>query len=126
VLKNDGTMWVVIGDSYAGSMKGKGHYKPSGIQPAASWLGNTITSANLPGYKNKDLLGIPFMLAFALRKEGWYLRQDIIWHKPNPMPESVTDRCTKAHEYIFLFSKSAKYYFNHTAILEIAGYDNVH
>src|SRR4029079_17254325 len=70
------------------------------------------------GLKPKDLIGIPWMLAFALRANGWYLRQDIIWHKPNPMPESVTDRCTKAHEYIFLFSKSKRYYFDSAAIAE--------
>jgi DNA modification methylase len=71
-------------------------------------------------YKPKDLIGIPWMLAFSLRNAGWYLRQDIIWHKPNPMPESVTDRCTKSHEYVFLFSKSQKYYFDHEAIQEPA------
>jgi DNA modification methylase len=124
VLKNDGTFWLNIGDSYAGSMKGKGHNKPSGIQPKASWVGEKITTFNLKGYKNKDLIGVPWALAFALRERGWYLRQDIIWHKPNPMPESVTDRCTKAHEYIFMFSKSPKYYFDKTAILEPAKYDN--
>ena len=94
VLKPEGTLWVNMGDSYAGSNRGADDVKP------------------------KDLIGIPWMLAFALRTDGWYLRQDIIWHKPNPMPESVTDRCTKAHEYIFLFSKSAKYYFDAEAILE--------
>jgi DNA modification methylase len=72
----------------------------------------------LEGLKEKDLIGIPWMLAFALRADGWYLRQDIIWHKPNPMPESVQDRCTKAHEYIFLLSKSPKYYYDHKAIKE--------
>ena len=92
VLADDGTLWLNIGDSYAGS-------------------------GNLPeGCKPKDLIGIPWMLAFALRADGWYLRQDIIWHKPNPMPESVQDRCTKAHEYIFLLSKSQKYYFDHETI----------
>ena len=72
----------------------------------------------LEGLKEKDLIGIPWMLAFALRSDGWYLRQDIIWHKPNPMPESVRDRCTKSHEYIFLFSKSQDYYFDVEAIKE--------
>ena len=90
VLRDDGTLWLNIGDSYNGS--GGNHKKP------------------------KDLIGIPWMLAFALRTDGWYLRQDIIWHKPNPMPESVRDRCTKAHEYIFLLSKSPKYYFDSEAI----------
>jgi len=124
ILKSDGTFWLNIGDSYAGSMKGKGHYKPSGIQPRASWIGEKITSYNLEGYKNKDLMGIPWALAFVLRERGWYLRQDIIWHKPNPMPESVLDRCTKAHEHIFLLTKSPKYYFDHAAMLEPAKYDN--
>jgi DNA modification methylase len=78
----------------------------------------------LNGYKNKDLMGVPWQLAFSLRAGGWYLRQDIIWHKPNPMPESIRDRCTKAHEYIFLLSKSPRYYFNHAAMLEPAHYDN--
>jgi DNA modification methylase len=92
VLKDDGTLWLNLGDSYAGSGKGTGGCKP------------------------KDLIGIPWMVAFALRADGWYLRQDIIWSKPNPMPESVTDRCTKAHEYIFLLSKSQKYYFDQDSI----------
>ena len=74
------------------------------------------------GLKNKDLVGIPWMVAFALRSSGWYLRQDIIWHKPNPMPESVRDRCTKSHEYIFLMSKSQKYYYDYEAIQETANY----
>jgi len=95
ILRDDGTLWVNIGDSYAGSRKG-GNCKP------------------------KDLIGIPWMLAFALRADSWYLRQDIIWNKPNPLPESVTDRCTKAHEYIFLLSKSRNYYFNNIAIAEPA------
>lgn len=101
VLRNDGTLWLNIGDSYAGSCKGK--IKNSEIKP-------------------KDLIGIPWLLAFALRADGWYLRQDIIWQKTNCMPESVKDRCTKSHEYIFLLAKSARYYFNAEAISEpIAG-----
>lgn len=123
VLCSDGTLWLNIGDSYAGSNKGKGKRRPTGFQPEASTIGNTITTFNIKGYKNKDLIGVPWMLAFALRERGWYLRQDIIWHKPNPMPESVKDRCTKAHEYIFLLSKSPKYYFDYKAILEPAAYD---
>lgn len=83
-------------------------------------LGATATVKKVIGYKNKDLIGIPWMLAFALRAKGWYLRQDIIWAKPNPMPESVTDRCTKSHEYIFLLTKSSKYYFNQKEIQEPA------
>lgn len=101
VLKDDGTLWVNIGDSY-----------------------NNSTQSKTKCAKHKDLLGIPWMLAFALRNDGWYLRQDIIWHKPNPMPESVQDRCTKAHEYIFLLSKNPHYYFDHDAMLEDAVWKN--
>ena len=116
ILKQKGTLWVNIGDSYAGSGRGKGDINKKGIQQKASYVGDFIKPYRLDGYKNKDLIGIPWLLAFALRASGWYLRQDIIWSKPNPMPESVTDRCTKSHEYIFLFSKSAKYYFDSEAI----------
>ena len=117
-------MWVVIGDSYAGSGRGVGGVNKKGEkQLKASYTGEFLKPYKLAGYKNKDLMGIPWTLALALRSGGWYLRQDIIWHKPNPMPESIRDRCTKAHEYVFLFSKSAKYYFNHAAILEPALYD---
>lgn len=123
VLRNDGTMWLNIGDSYAGSNKGKGKKVRTGVQPNASNIGDIITTYNIKGYKNKDLIGIPWQLAFALRDSGWYLRQDIIWYKPNPMPESVEDRLTKAHEYIFLLSKSPKYYFDYKSILEPAAYD---
>jgi DNA modification methylase len=115
VLRDDGTLWLNLGDSYAGSGgagnqfgqldKGLAKYKQGGKPKEI-------------GLKPKDLIGIPWMVAFALRADGWYLRQDIIWHKPNPMPESVTDRCTKAHEYIFLFSKSQKYHFDASAIRE--------
>ncbi|MDR0829241.1 MAG: site-specific DNA-methyltransferase [Prevotellaceae bacterium] len=126
VLKPDGTLWLNIGDSYAGSLKGKGSNSEKYMQPAASNIGDIITTYNLSNYKNKDLIGIPFMLAFALRSQGWYLRQDIIWAKPNPMPESVTDRCTKSHEYIFLLTKSANYYFDNKAIEELAAYDGRH
>ena len=97
VMRPDGTLWVNIGDSYAAK---------SGPQSC--------------GYKGKDLIGVPWMLAFALRRDGWYLRQDIIWQKPNAMPESVRDRCTKSHEYIFLLSKADRYYFNSEAIKEPA------
>ena len=123
VLKKDGTFWLNIGDSYAGSGRGIGDVNKKGIQQKASYIGEFCKAYRLAGYKNKDLMGIPWALAFALRDAGWYLRQDIIWHKPNPMPESVRDRCTKAHEYVFLFSKSAKYNFNHSAMLEPAQYD---
>ena len=126
VLKKNGTMWLVIGDSYAGSGRGwggKNDLYSRKIQPAASFATEFSKPKKLLNYKNKDLIGIPWQMAFALRNAGWYLRQDIIWNKPNPMPESITDRCTKAHEYIFLFTKSAKYYFNHEAMLEPANYD---
>lgn len=124
VLKPTGTLWLNIGDSYAGSGRGKGDINRKGVQSKASYVGDMFNkSYQLAGYKNKDLIGIPWQLALALRTDGWFLRQDIIWHKPNPMPESVTDRCTKAHEYIFLLTKSARYYFDHRAILEPAKYD---
>lgn len=112
VLKPTGTLWLNIGDSYNGS--GKNSYNNKTHLNKACLNRKT----NIAGLKPKDMIGVPFMLAFALRNAGWYLRQDIIWHKPNPMPESVTDRCTKAHEYIFLMTKSAKYYFDSKAILQ--------
>lgn len=126
VLKKNGTLWLNIGDSYWGS--GSRGYDFTGKLTEASKLQSgsqgTINLSNVPKligngeYKNKDLIGIPWMLAFSLRADGWYLRQDIIWHKPNPMPESVKDRCTKSHEYIFLLSKSPQYYFDYEAIQE--------
>ena len=116
VLEDDGTLWLNIGDSYCGTGS-KGEWvdpkNPEGRSGQA-----VSKTQKLVGYKSKDLIGIPWMLAFALRADGWYLRQDIIWHKPNPMPESVQDRCTKAHEYIFLMSKSQKYYYDADAIKE--------
>jgi DNA modification methylase len=120
VLEDDGTLWLNIGDSYAGSGKGRnadGTHQEGGKQGTnkGSIVG-LLTKTETPNCKPKDLIGIPWMLAFALRADGWYLRQDIIWHKPNPMPESVQDRCTKAHEYIFLMSKSQKYHYDHEAI----------
>ncbi len=123
VLTDDGTCWVNIGDSYYNYRPGRGQ----GL--AKQTVSNTRQDLpdvcprrgnRLEGLKEKDLIGIPWMLAFALRADGWYLRQDIIWHKPNPMPESVRDRCTKSHEYIFLLSKSKKYYYNNEAIKEPA------
>lgn len=124
VLKLTGTLWVNIGDSYAGSGKGAANYPDSVAHTKQGtnrgMVGATATVKKFAGYKAKDLIGIPWMLAFALRADGWYLRQDIIWAKPSVMPESVKDRCTKAHEYIFLLSKSAKYYFDSTAIAEPA------
>ena len=113
VLKDDGTLWLNLGDSYASNTKGSG--RPSSKQDSNAGSRYNPRKFN-HGVKEKDLMGIPWMVAFALRADGWYLRQDIIWHKPNPMPESVTDRCTKAHEYIFLMSKSARYYYDADAI----------
>lgn len=119
VLKDDGTLWVNIGDSYYNYRSGTAFVKQS-VAKTDQDLPSFSPSRNnkLAGLKSKDLIGIPWMLAFALRADGWYLRQDIIWHKPNPMPESVKDRCTKAHEYIFLLSKSKEYYFDYEAIKE--------
>ncbi|HET8731662.1 MAG TPA: site-specific DNA-methyltransferase [Moraxellaceae bacterium] len=119
VLRDDGTLWLNIGDSYANDGKWGGS---SGGKHAKALHGNTsIGRAKVTtGLKPKELIGIPWMLAFALRADGWYLRQDIIWHKPNPMPESVRDRCTKAHEYLFLLSKSPRYYFDSGAMKEPA------
>jgi DNA modification methylase len=114
VLEDDGTLWLNIGDSYAGNNSRASNNGRAGFGNAREKVVNRTGE----GLKTKDLIGIPWMLAFALRAEGWYLRQDIIWHKPNPMPESVQDRCTKAHEYIFLMSKSQKYYYDHEAIKE--------
>ena len=120
ILADDGVLWVNIGDSYAmASMRGE-NSKFSGQVGAHKGYENgsvKLGKRSIPfGIKAKDLIGIPWMLAFALRADGWYLRQDIIWHKPNPMPESVQDRCTKAHEYIFLLSKSQKYFYDNEAI----------
>ena len=131
VLRDDGTLWLNLGDSYA-AQRGGTH------QPAETLAGgkggktddgdrvnrdrfdgyNPTRNAAAIGLKHKDLIGIPWRVAFALQADGWYLRQDIIWHKPNPMPESVRDRCTKAHEYIFLLSKSEKYLYDYEASME--------
>ena len=132
ILRDDGTLWVNIGDSYASNGE-KSNNNGEG-KSTMGWTNqkhetlNKVAGMKLPainhGCKPKDLIGIPWMLAFALRADGWYLRQDIIWAKPNPMPESVKDRCTKSHEYIFLLSKSAKYHYDNEAIKEVAtGYD---
>lgn len=147
VLADDGTLWLNIGDSYAaqrggtempaetlaGGVGGKAAnleaYRGRGFSPKTLAEQESAPIRNKPvahrnakafGLKHKDLIGIPWMLAFALRADGWYLRQDIIWHKPNPMPESVRDRCTKAHEYIFLLSKSQRYYYDNEAVAEPA------
>jgi len=135
VLREDGTLWLNLGDSYAGSW---GNYAPGGIkseqrertEEGERWerpaYGDTTrkpsTANKLPGLKPKDLIGIPWRVAFALQADGWYLRQDIIWSKPNPMPESVRDRCTKAHEYVFLLSKSSRYYYDAEAVKEESVY----
>lgn len=120
VLKPNGTLWVNIGDSYAGSGKGAWRNKTAQKEVYIPDPGDPQT--RMPKtwgeIKAKDLIGIPWMLAFSLRTVGWYWRADIIWHKPNSMPESVTDRPTKAHEYILLFAKSARYYFDNDAIAE--------
>jgi DNA modification methylase len=131
VLADDGTMWMNMGDSYAGSGRGGNSAAITGAGKDASKRTADIVSdaqrmfcpgvlgGRLPdGLKSKDLIGQPWRLAFALQDAGWWLRQDIVWSKPNPMPESVTDRCTKSHEYIFLMSKSERYYFDQEAILE--------
>lgn len=116
-LKDDGTIWVNLGDSYAGG--GCGSQGTSGERAKRRQAVVTLPNKRLSeGLKQKDLVGIPWLVAFALRADGWYLRQDIIWHKPNPMPESVRDRCTKGHEYVFLLSKSPRYYFDADAIKE--------
>jgi DNA modification methylase len=135
VLRDDGTLWLNLGDSYAGSGPSGASYKSKttlereGKSSDGSFrISKTLSQRGLtyaekkpvppPGLKSKDLIGIPWRVAFALQADGWYLRQDIIWHKPNPMPESVRDRCTKSHEYIFMLSKSARYYYDADAVAE--------
>lgn len=132
VLRDDGTLWLNLGDSYAGSWGNQGRKKKRGGQrpvngPMISPVHDgrypdkgTKTGTPPPGLKNKDLMGMPWRVAFALQADGWYLRQDIIWHKPNPMPESCRDRCTKAHEYLFLLTKKPRYYYDHEAVKEPA------
>jgi len=124
VLRDDGTLWGNLGDSYAGYHGNKNALMPTSA--TNGWTNGTNENSRGDkrpqdiGLKQKDLLGIPWRVAFALQADGWYLRQDIIWHKPNPMPESVGDRCTKAHEYLFLLSKSQRYYYDAEAIKEPA------
>ena len=116
VLRDNGTLWLNLGDSYGGYFGDKYAHKPFGQDRTAD--ASTPPNKISMGHMQKNLLGIPWRVAFALQADGWNLRQDIIWHKPNPMPESVTDRCTKAHEYIFLLSKSLRYYYDAEAIAE--------
>jgi DNA modification methylase len=124
VLRDDGTLWLNLGDSYASFRDGKATPDSSRgddngtLVPKGSAKNRMSATFRATAIKHKDLIGIPWRVAFALQADGWYLRQDIIWHKPNPMPESVTDRCTKAHEYIFLLSKSARYFYDAEAIKE--------
>ena len=127
VLKDDGTLWLNLGDSYFSTTKGTGGMNPE-TSPKNAIKGKNnfqafepirVQSGDLP-LKQKDLIGIPWRVAFALQADGWYLRQDIIWHKPNPMPESVRDRCTKSHEYLFMLTKSARYFYDTEAIREKA------
>ena len=140
VLRSDGTLWLNLGDSYAGSGKGGNpdggkQATNKGSQSVGCLYGTgmtareaavtNITRKTFDGIKAKDLIGIPWMVAFALRSDGWYLRQDIIWSKPNPMPESVRDRCTKSHEYLFMFSKSRVYSYDADAIAEDAIYSGL-
>jgi hypothetical protein len=114
VLRDDGTAWLNLGDSYAG--KSGGRQGSGGDRASRTFTGTMPGKKTGDGLKDKDLIGVPWRVAFALQADGWFLRQDIIWHKPNPMPESVRDRCTKAHEYIFMLTKKAKYYYDHEAI----------
>jgi DNA modification methylase len=125
VLRDDGTLWLNLGDSYAGSWTGNSLRPEGGSQRAGKPGFQPLDQRYAPrsgytpdGLKTKDLIGIPWRVAFALQADGWYLRSDIIWHKPNPMPESVTDRPTKSHEYIFLLSKQERYYYDADAIAE--------
>ena len=120
VLKDDGTVWLNLGDSYAGTRPmGTSDNEIDAYGRVNKTLQHTTSQGKLvKGLKPKDLVGIPWRVAFALQEDGWYLRQDIIWNKPNPMPESVTDRCTKSHEYIFLLSKSERYYYENELIKE--------
>jgi DNA modification methylase len=119
VLRDDGTVWLNLGDSYAGSWGAQSRGTTSALADRSVSAQQIIASIPPDAtYKAKDLLGIPWMVAFALRADGWYLRSDIIWHKPNPMPESVTDRPTKAHEYVFLLSKGPRYFYDADAIAE--------
>jgi site-specific DNA-methyltransferase (adenine-specific) len=140
VLRDDGTLWLNLGDSYASTPPGNstkgvsGKSGLNGVNGASGKYRETLDAGHatkrdtskLPGLKPKDLIGVPWRVAFALQADGWYLRQEIIWNKPNPMPESVRDRFTKAHEYVFLLSKSARYYFDQDAVKEPAVGKSLH
>ena len=117
VLKKSGTLWIVIGDTYCGT-GAKGKHKDPKNREGRNSQAVAPVNQKIEGMKSKDLIGIPWMLAFALRADGWYLRQDIVWNKGNAMPEPVRDRCTRSHEYVFLLSKSKKYYFDFEALRE--------
>ncbi|MFN9113513.1 MAG: DNA-methyltransferase [Bacteroidota bacterium] len=122
ILRDDGTVWLNLGDTYvsnAGDRNKVGGFQANPNKDRLSAESAMSFNKHGKGYKFKDLMGIPWRVAFALQADGWYLRQDIIWHKPNPMPESVTDRCTKSHEYIFLLTKSERYYYDKDAIMEV-------
>lgn len=120
VLRDDGTVWLNLGDSYANSCPGSGGRSTKQDSNVGSHFDSVKIDLKKSNLKPKDLCGIPWRVALALQADGWYLRQDIIWHKPNPMPESVRDRCTKAHEYVFLLSKRARYYYNRELIRDAA------
>ncbi|WJX08451.1 DNA-methyltransferase [Bacillus cereus] len=127
VLRDDGTLWLNLGDAYAGSGRGrnadgKGNLGNNHFQSVGQVTGIVSVTKSVDGLKPKDLVGLPWRVAFALQQDGWYLRQDIVWNKPNAMPESVRDRPTKSLEYIFLLSKSPKYYYDHESIKEPAVY----
>jgi site-specific DNA-methyltransferase (adenine-specific) len=122
VLREDGTLWLNLGDSYTAGAGNRNGMNSSSLQGSKDHGRGCMSEKPLSGISSglsaKQLVGIPWRVAFALQADGWYLRQDIIWHKPNPMPESVTDRCTKAHEYVFLMAKSQRYYYDAEAISE--------
>ena len=127
ILADDGVLWLNLGDSYNAAGR-SGHGTRQGVKQGtnrASGIGADNCRPSVDSLKPKDLIGIPWRVAFALQEAGWYLRQDVIWHKPNPMPESVTDRCTKSHEYLFLLSKSERYHFDAQAIAEPATCDRM-
>ncbi|HEU4345902.1 MAG TPA: site-specific DNA-methyltransferase [Candidatus Binatia bacterium] len=123
VMKKDGTVWLNLGDSYSGSGKGGTPGHSPHIKQHTNSGSLSVRGVKRNGLKPKDLIGVPWLVAFALQSDGWYLRSDIIWHKPNPMPESVTDRPTRSHEYIFLLTKSERYYYDAAAIREPASPD---